>query len=131
MFALVSFLALDDTRQKIYTDKDSPVYSTIDLVTRKAFFDISVNNEPKGRIVFGLFGRTAPITAKNFAELCSGEHGFSKFSGAKLSYTGTRFFTINDFYAVGGDFIYNDGTGSESIYQGGKFKDESLELKHT
>ena len=43
------------------------------LVTRKAFFDISIGNKAAGRIVFGLFGNTAPKTVTNFVALADHE----------------------------------------------------------
>lgn len=43
------------------------------LVTSKAYLDISIGNEPKGRIVIGLFGKTVPKTVKNFKALASHE----------------------------------------------------------
>ena len=45
------------------------------LVTRKVFFDISIGNQPIGRIIFGLFGNTAPKTVTNFVSLCDHEVG--------------------------------------------------------
>lgn len=48
-----------------------PVHPT--LVTRKVFFDISIGNKPAGRIIFGLFGNTAPKTVTNFVSLCDHE----------------------------------------------------------
>ena len=82
-----------------------------------------------GRIVFGLFGDTAPVTTRNFVELCSGVNGVSS-SGATLSYKGTKFHRIiTNFMAQGGDFTVGDGTGGESIY-GSKFADENFTLKH-
>ena len=53
--------------------------STLDFVSRKCFFDIEIDGAQKvnGRIVFGLFGDTVPITARNFAKLCSGVNGVS------------------------------------------------------
>jgi len=43
------------------------------LVTSKAYLDVSIGKEPKGRIVIGLFGKTAPKTVKNFEALTSHE----------------------------------------------------------
>ena len=40
------------------------------------YFDITVDDVPEGRIVFGLFDKQTPKTAKNFYELCTGQHGF-------------------------------------------------------
>ena len=43
------------------------------LVTSKAYLDISIGKEPKGRIVIGMFGKTVPKTVKNFEALASHE----------------------------------------------------------
>ena len=52
-------------------------------MTMKVFFDISIDGAPAGRIVIGLFGETVPRTAKNFAELAMGTHGFG-YEGSKF-----------------------------------------------
>ena len=39
---------------------------TLDTVTEKVFFDITIDGEPAGRIVFGMFGNTVPKTVANF-----------------------------------------------------------------
>ena len=41
------------------------------LVTDKAYLNISIGGEPKGRITIGLFGKTVPLTVDNFKALAS------------------------------------------------------------
>ncbi|MFB7512573.1 peptidylprolyl isomerase [Streptomyces sp. NPDC056144] len=86
------------------------------------YFDITINDQPAGRIVFQLFDETVPKTAQNFRELATGQHGFG--------YAGSGFHrVIPQFMLQGGDFTNHNGTGGKSIY-GEKFADENFKLKH-
>lgn len=58
---------------QVITDlcKDPPINP------KKAFLDVSIDGEPAGRIVIGLYGDTAPLSSSRFAGLVSGATGIS------------------------------------------------------
>ncbi|MGQ0467486.1 MAG: peptidylprolyl isomerase [Sporichthyaceae bacterium] len=92
-------------------------------MSENVYFDVSVDGSSLGRIVFKLYDDVVPKTAKNFRELCTGEHGYG--------YKGSPFHrVIPEFMLQGGDFTRQNGTGGKSIY-GEKFADENFDLKHT
>ncbi|XP_060718303.1 NK-tumor recognition protein isoform X1 [Tachysurus vachellii] len=96
----------------------------------QCYFDVEINREPVGRIVFQLFSDICPKTSKNFLWLCTGEKGTGKTTGKKLCYKGSVFHrVVKNFMIQGGDFTEGNGRGGESVY-GGYFEDENFILKH-
>ena len=54
------------------------------LVTSKAYLDISIGDKAVGKIVIGLFGKTAPKTVKNFEALASHEVSKNYFGSENM-----------------------------------------------
>ena len=92
---------------------------------------LELSPAPCERLVVELFEDAAPNCVANFLALCTGSKGKAKGSGVPLHYKGTRFFRQTAFMIQGGDVVFSNGAGGESIW-GGTFKDErgALALKH-
>ncbi|KAF5336484.1 hypothetical protein D9611_006687 [Ephemerocybe angulata] len=87
------------------------------------YFDITIDGQQAGRIVFKLYDDVVPKTTRNFRELATGQNGYG--------YAGSGFHrVIPGFMLQGGDFTRHNGTGGKSIY-GERFADENFKLKHT
>lgn len=100
-----------------------------DPLNPKVFFEVSIDGNPKGKIVMSLFNTVCPKTAENFRCLCTGEKGTGA-SGKSLHYKDSIFHrVIPNFMLQGGDFTNFNGTGGESIY-GNKFNDENFHVHH-
>ncbi|XP_058612430.1 E3 SUMO-protein ligase RanBP2-like isoform X2 [Onychostoma macrolepis] len=125
---------LAESFSRVFTDcqsrmpqADAAQMSAAEALSRESnpvvFFNIVIDNEDTGRIVMELFAHIVPRTAENFRALCTGEKGFG--------YRRSLFHRIiPDFMCQGGDITSQDGTRGNSIY-GGKFEDESFEVRHT
>ena len=95
----------------------------------KVFFDININDQEAGRLVFELRSDIVPKTAENFRVLCVGTNHKTK-RGVEKTYKNSIFHRIiPGFMIQGGDFTNGNGTGGESIY-GYNFNDENFELLH-
>ena len=110
------------------------------------------NFPPHGsRIVFKLYWDVAPLACENFKTLCtnggdslsSDVDGSNKGKGARpapvgesgkeLTYRNSNIHrVVRGFAFQGGDFVFGNGSGGESIYNGKRFKNErgGLSLKH-
>ena len=108
------------------------IKGTLAQVTDRVFFDIEINGEATGRVIFGMFGVTTPKTARNFIELSDASNPpISSTSGSPITYKGSVFHRIiADFMAQGGDITSGNGTGGDSIY-GSSFEDENFTLSFT
>jgi peptidylprolyl isomerase len=103
---------------------------TLPEITHRVFFEIEIDGQKVGKIVFGLFGKAVPRTVDNFLGLAKCDRGVGKLSGQSLCYKDTVLHrVIPDFFLQGGDFTHGTGVGGESIY-GGTFEDESFEVNH-
>lgn len=126
-YGAVSLFNGSDDAVTVGGDDDRPVAPSAPITSR-VYFDISMQNQPLGRIVIGLYGSTTPKTAHNFETLCKGS---ASANDRQLGYKGSAFHRIiPNFMIQGGDFTNHNGTGGLSIY-GSKFPDENFALKHT
>lgn len=84
------------------------------------------------RMVFELLQDDSPLACDNFLALCTGSKGKSKSSGLDLCYRHSKIHRyVPGFILQGGDFVFGNGSGGESIWSK-KFKDDvkGLKLKH-
>jgi len=110
-------------------DDRPPVHDLAKLP--RVFLSIQVGDREPVRLVFALFSDTAPRTAENFRQLCTGESDNYSSRGNKLHFKGSLLHRmIPGLMVQGGDFDNTNGTGGESIY-GRRFADETFADKHT
>jgi len=96
----------------------------------RVFMDIAIGSQPAVRLVFALYKDSAPKTAENFRQLCTGEHKGLSECGKPFHYKGSVLHRmLSTLMVQGGDFERANGTGGESIY-GRRFEDETFGDKH-
>jgi cyclophilin family peptidyl-prolyl cis-trans isomerase len=95
------------------------------FVRPKAYFDLSVEKQPLGRLTFELASDVVPVAVRNFLRLCLGE-------GSKYSYKGTKIHRVHKNVALmGGDVEKNDGSGNFSSFGKRHFADENFIIPHS
>ncbi|XP_038048120.1 probable inactive peptidyl-prolyl cis-trans isomerase-like 6 [Patiria miniata] len=96
------------------------------------YLDVSINEEPKQRLLFELYTDKCPRTCENFRALCTGEKGHkTDESLMKYHYQDSLIHRIvPNGWLQGGDILFGKGDGGESIY-GQFFEDENYSIKHT
>eukprot|EP00667_Euglena_gracilis_P010660 EG_transcript_10851 len=117
--------------QPAFTDTGKMYLRQYGAVDRPlVFMDILISGEQPERVVIELFSDFAPKTCENFRALCTGERGLG-LQGRPLSYKGLKFHRIVPRFCIqGGDVVFNNGTGGESIY-GRHFDDETFAIPFT
>jgi peptidyl-prolyl cis-trans isomerase B (cyclophilin B) len=95
-------------------------------VTDLVNLSISFNNQHRGHVVVGLFGKTVPKAVENFKALCTGREGFG--------YVNSTFHRVlRDFIVQGGDFELGNGKGGYSMFNdnpGRRFTAENFNCPH-
>ncbi|KAI3818943.1 hypothetical protein L1987_12765 [Smallanthus sonchifolius] len=129
IFFLIGSVLVFIVFSSFYQQEEEAVEEVYEI-THRVFLDVDVDKQHIGRIVIGLYGEVVPKTVENFRALCTGELGKCA-SGKPLHYKGTPFHRIIvGFMIQGGDIVYRDGRGNESIYSG-TFRDENFKIKQS
>uniref|UniRef100_A0A2K6E3P1 peptidylprolyl isomerase n=1 Tax=Macaca nemestrina TaxID=9545 RepID=A0A2K6E3P1_MACNE len=72
----------------------------------RCFFDIAINNQPAGRVVFELFSDVCPKTCENFRCLCTGLFTFSTALIVSCPFNRVSMFSFLGMMDEGGESIY-------------------------
>jgi peptidylprolyl isomerase len=86
----------------MYDDKEVPISAVVHSGdNKKVFFDITIGDEPAGRIVMELYNSVVPKTAQNFLSLCRGDAGEAS-TGQKKHYKGSAFHRVISGFMIQG-----------------------------
>ena len=95
-FGLTYFLKnglMGDGESEVVIEAGGPVKPAAE-VTKRAYFDISIDGYDAGRIVIGLYGNVVPKTVENFAALCEGRTMNNYGRKINLSYKNSPFHRV-------------------------------------
>ncbi|KAL2621844.1 hypothetical protein R1flu_002049 [Riccia fluitans] len=90
-------------------------------ITKKVFLDISIDGQPVGRVVVGVYGITVPTGAQRFAEIAVGQKG--------ISYKRKEFLKITPTYIQNAGvrtFSLGGGTADAASFTGGQTNEALL-----
>jgi hypothetical protein len=62
-----------------YEETNAGPVAPLAQVTSQAYFDVSIDNQPAGRIVLGLYGDLVPKTVANFQKYCHQGYAGTQF----------------------------------------------------
>lgn len=94
------------------------------VVTVFLDFGLKGDESPIGRVILEL-NQSTPKAAENFRQFCTGEF---RPNGLPVGYKGCKILDVSDGLIRTGDFMYNNGTGSQSIYGSAYFPSEDLTM---
>jgi peptidyl-prolyl cis-trans isomerase-like 6 len=94
------------------------------------YLNVSIDNEPVGKLVFELYKKKCPKTCSNFKMLCTGEKGESPNKVLLHYKTSTIHRIVPNGWIQGGDIESKSGAGGESIF-GETFEDENYSVLHS
>lgn len=119
----------DNTDHEVYINniQQSLQKLTIDNPFRSyCFMDIQIGQAEPACVIFELFIDVAPITCKNFIELCK---GFKGKKDKRIGYSGSEFHrVVPNVFIQGGKIGKNKG--KKKSFYGGSFADETFAIKH-
>ncbi|XP_062896847.1 probable inactive peptidyl-prolyl cis-trans isomerase-like 6 isoform X1 [Mobula hypostoma] len=130
-WASAEFSYIDYRPKPLYEAIASDFYSKYLKDTKHTFvyMEISIEQQPVGRLLFELFTDICPKTCKNFAALCTAEASSSPVD-TQPCYKGTIFHRlVKNGWIQGGDVLSNRGDGGVSTY-GETFNDENFAISH-
>ncbi|XP_069743683.1 probable inactive peptidyl-prolyl cis-trans isomerase-like 6 isoform X1 [Narcine bancroftii] len=130
-WATTEFSYTDYRPKSLYKAIASEFYSKYLKDTKHTFvyMEVSIDQQPIGRLLFELFTDTCPKTCKNFEGLCTAEAG-STTTSLPWGYKGTIFHRlVRNGWIQGGGVTSNRGDGGVSIY-GETFNDENFAISH-
>ncbi|KAL3692144.1 hypothetical protein R1sor_005795 [Riccia sorocarpa] len=90
-------------------------------ITKKVFFDVSIDGQPVGRVVVGVYGIAVPTGAQRFAEIAVGQRG--------ISYKRKEFLKITPTYIQNAGvrtFSLSGGTADAANFTGGETNEALL-----
>lgn len=97
-----------------------------DQVRDLVYFDVAINHQYAGRIIFGLYSQMVPLTCENFLQLCKGFN----VGSTSLSYQNSTIHHIQqELYLQGGDLITGKGLSHGMSIYGPRFPDENFAME--